>query len=89
MCKHENFSANVRVNRLEDTGCFSADITIKCDECGEPFRFIGLACGLDPNTPMVSVDGTEARMPIGPSKAIASCLDNDYPYPGFTIRRSV
>jgi len=42
-CKHMNFAAKVTVNRLEDTGQFAADVTIKCAECGEPFQFPALA----------------------------------------------
>lgn len=65
-CEHKDFAARVAVNRLEDTGRFTADVTIKCSECGEPFRFLGLAAGSSPYEPKVSVDGLELRAPIEP-----------------------
>jgi len=66
LCPHESFYGNFNINRFEDTGRFSADITIKCATCGEPFRFLGLAAGLDFDKPMVSIDGLELRAPIQP-----------------------
>ena len=74
-CLHGKFSAQVGVARLQ-SGCeahpenradaYTADITIKCDECGEYFEFIGLPGGYSPSEPMCSFDKTEARMPIKP-----------------------
>lgn len=87
-CKHENFTANVAVNRLEDSGRFNADIKINCAQCGTPFRFLGLPVGLDPNGACVSVDGTEARLAIGTDETIANILEVKGPL-GFTVRRSV
>ena len=63
-CEHKEFAAHVAVNRLE--GSFAADITIRCVECQESFQFLGLPGGLHPTKPTVSVDRTEARMPIAP-----------------------
>jgi hypothetical protein len=65
-CQHQNFEALVRVNRLVDSGRFSADISIRCAECREPFRFLGADAGLSPYQPMASVDGLELRAPIEP-----------------------
>lgn len=65
-CAHKDFSAWVNVFRLEDTGRFSADIRIKCSECDEPFRFLGVPGGLSPYEPRVSIDGLELRAPIEP-----------------------
>lgn len=36
-CPHENFHATVEVNRLSDSGRFSADVRINCSECDLPF----------------------------------------------------
>lgn len=66
ICPHMNFNARVAVNRLEDVGRFTADVTIECADCGEPFHFKGLPMGSSPDRPMVSVDGLELRAPIGP-----------------------
>jgi len=66
MCEHKAFAANVAVNRLEDTGKFAADVTIRCRDCNLPFQFIGLPCGLNSEGAAVSVDGTEARLAIVP-----------------------
>jgi hypothetical protein len=85
-CPHLNFAANVTVNRLEDTGRFSADVTIRCTDCGEPFRFLGLPCGIDLNGATVSADGTEARLAIGTAETVASIVDGNCPV-GFTVRR--
>ena len=79
-CKHMDFDANVRVARLTDgdngpVNGYSADVTIKCRECAMPFLFIGLPGGSSPSKPTVSVDGQEARMPIGPQNETASLLD--------------
>ena len=86
-CPHKKFHANVRVNRLEDSGRFSADITIKCEECGEPFRFLGLPAGVDLDGAAVSVDGTEARLAIGTAETVANIIDGNCPV-GFTVRKS-
>lgn len=71
-CKHMKFAAQVDVGRLTGskegspvTG-YTADIRIKCAECGLPFRFIGLDCGDSQHEPKVSVDATELRAPIEP-----------------------
>jgi hypothetical protein len=36
-------------------------------QCGEPFRFIGVACGVSDYRPMVSVDALELRAPLVPN----------------------
>lgn len=65
-CTHREFQASVRVEILEDTGQFTADIQIHCTGCEMPFHFLGLPGGLAPDRPTISVDGREARMPIAP-----------------------
>jgi hypothetical protein len=65
-CEHKDFNARVSVNRLEDTGRFSADIRIQCAACKEPFRFLGVEAGSSPFEPKVSIDGLELRAPIEP-----------------------
>lgn len=84
-CKHERFFCNVNVNRIEDIGRFMADITVKCEDCGTPFRFIGLPAGMDYNSPCVSVDGCEGRFPIHPKGESLSELEGT-PL-GFTVRK--
>jgi hypothetical protein len=64
-----NFGADVAVARLEDSGRFNADITIKCVDCGLPFQFKGLQPGLNLNGAAVSVDGLQARLAIVPQGA--------------------
>lgn len=67
MCEHLNFFANVRVNRIinsDSSISFSADLSIHCEDCGKIFQFIGMEKGLHPDKPMMSLDGTEARLPI-------------------------
>lgn len=65
-CKHETFGAQVNVNRMEDTGRFIADVTIKCVECDLPFEFVGPAAGIAWDRPTVSIDGCELHAPIEP-----------------------
>lgn len=65
-CAHPVFKAVVVVNRLVDTGRFSADVTIECAACAKPFRFMGVDSGYSFDKPMVSVDGLELRAPIEP-----------------------
>ena len=65
-CEHIDFMASVTVNRLEDVVRFVADVTIQCAECGKPFRFLGLPGGVSLDRPTVSIDRTEARLPIAP-----------------------
>lgn len=86
-CKHEGFVCNVEVNRLEDIGRFTADLTIKCDQCGVPFRFIGLPAGLDLNGASVSIDGCEARLAIAPKGEVITPLESTKTS-GFTVRRT-
>lgn len=85
-CPHELFRADVAVNRLSDSGRFNADIRIRCEQCGEPFRFLGLPAGIDLNGAAVSADGTEARLAIGTAETVANIIDGDCPV-GFTVRR--
>lgn len=76
--------ANVDVNRLEDTGRFSADVRIECADCGKKMRFIGLPMGLDLNGAAVSFDGTEGRFAIHPVGEQVPDLRDDGPA-GFNI----
>jgi len=65
-CVHKDFEAAVDVHRLLDTGKFIADVRIKCMNCGEPFRFLGVAAGVSWRQPMVSLDELELHVPIEP-----------------------
>jgi hypothetical protein len=71
-CQHFKFEARVDVGRLSEkdggpvTG-YTADVRIKCAECGLPFRFIGAPFGYSRTEPMLSVDGLEMRAPIEPA----------------------
>ena len=71
-CSHLNFAANASVGRLSDkeggtiTG-YVVDVTVKCADCGLPFRWIGIAAGNHYAEPRVSIDGTELRAPLEPA----------------------
>ena len=65
-CKHEAFNAAVNVVRLQDSGKFVAEITIKCAQCELPFQFIGLPPGVNFDGATVSLDGKEACIGIRP-----------------------
>ena len=76
MCEHKDFEANVVVNRLEDSGRFMADVTIRCKDCGTPFQFVGLPVGLNLDGATVSLDATEARLAIVPRGEAPTVLGN-------------
>lgn len=91
-CAHENFLAAVAINRIgeddagNDTGrpmAYQADITVRCSDCGEPFRWVGVPAGMSFRQPMCSADETELRAPLRPASA-----DPDFGLglPGFAIR---
>lgn len=90
-CLHENFAAEVDVNRLMDGDNghpetiigYSADIRVRCADCGEPFRWTGVKAGLLPSQPMCSIDETEMHAPLRPASA-----DPDFGLgiPGFSVR---
>lgn len=74
-CKHHEFISKVSVFRLtenehpnaEPSG-FSAEVLIKCKECGREFEFIGVPGGMSAEYPTVSMDNKELRIPIKPSE---------------------
>lgn len=87
-CTHEHFEAVVAVNRLSSVeggpiDAYSADIRVRCGDCEEPFRWIGVPAGLSPARPMVSVDETELRAPLRPA---SSDPDFGLGFPGFAVR---
>ena len=68
ICEHENFRCTVEVNRLVNGHLdFSADVKIKCADCGRPFVFLGLPRGLALQGAAISFDAQEARLAIKPS----------------------
>ncbi|GAB3156366.1 hypothetical protein GCM10027258_62690 [Amycolatopsis stemonae] len=86
-CPHTVFIGDVQVGRLTETDdgpviAFSADIKIKCAQCDEPFRFMGLPAGILRSRPAVSIDETELRAPIRPA---SSDPDFGLGIPGFSI----
>jgi len=60
-------------------------VTIKCDACGVPMRFIGLPTGVDLHGAAVSLDGTEGRFAIAPKGEVVSELEGTAV--GFTVRK--
>lgn len=88
-CPHENFAASVGVNRLTESDepgaavtAYIADIRASCADCGEPFRWIGVPCGVMPGQPMCSVDETELHAPMRPA---SSDPDFGLGIPGFAL----
>ena len=65
-CKHGAFKATVDVMRIEDTGRFVAEISIKCCQCGLPFQFMGLPPGVNFDGATVTLDGQQACIGICP-----------------------
>lgn len=87
MCEHNNFAAEVKVNRilkddadLKPSG-YLAEVRIRCTDCNTPFVFAGVEAGMLFTKPMASPDGQELRAPIVPKDSrIFPAL------PGFTMR---
>lgn len=71
-CEHMNFAAQANVFRLSDTEGgpitgYKLDVTVKCADCGLPFRFKGLPFGSHPHEPRLSADSETLRAPIEPA----------------------
>jgi hypothetical protein len=71
-CLHEQFECHCDVTRLTageggPINGYTADIRIKCIECGMPFEFVGVPGGYSHRQPMCSFDATKLRAPIRPS----------------------
>lgn len=60
---------------------WSAEIIINCKECGLPFEFIGLECGMMPDKPMCDPSAQELRAPIKPKGSLVMPG-----IPGFAVR---
>lgn len=84
-CEHANFAANVNCIRFEDKQGYMAEVTIQCQDCGVPFRFLGLPPGIDFGSPTVSVDALTVHLPIAPQGEVVSFLDGAPQ--GFSIRK--
>lgn len=75
-CLHLDFCAEVDVFPLSDGPIvhekapdrYSAELTITCAKCGEPFQFLGPDVGLSMERPAVSVDATKLYLPIAPGR---------------------
>lgn len=79
-CEHQIFRGNVRVGRLTGEGsdvptAYTAELTIKCAECGRDFQFLGLPAGVNLSGATMSIDGLEARLAIAPVGDVPSPLD--------------
>lgn len=86
-CPHLTFRADVTVNRLttEDEVTvigYAAEIQVRCEDCGEKFRWTGVPAGLSPRRPTCSVDESTLNAPLRPASA-----DPDFGMgiPGFAI----
>lgn len=66
-CLHnKNHDAVVKVNFMEDTREFIAELSIKCADCGCAFQFIGLSLGLNMRGATMGVDGQVANLAMAP-----------------------
>lgn len=77
-CEHKNFGVNIGVNRIVSPGRpmqFIAEFSIRCSDCDQPFRFLGLKTGLDMQGARVSADGKGACLAIEPNDSEPRPLD--------------
>jgi hypothetical protein len=66
-CKHQRaHHVDARVGYMTDSGRFTLELNLRCDDCGHPFVFVGLPAGLNLDGAAVSVDGTEGRFAVLP-----------------------
>ncbi len=85
-CDHNDFFVQANIGRLsrEPGGPitdYTADITVQCNACRMPFRFVGLAAGSHHAEPRVSIDGTELRAPLEPAEHEAFAPRASYTMP--------
>lgn len=66
VCGHHNFKCDCKVGRMEDSGRFILETTVKCADCDKPFQFLGLQPGMDFDGARVSIDGLEMVVGICP-----------------------
>jgi len=43
------------------------DLTLRCSDCGLPFEFFGVPVGVSQETPMMSFNKQELRIPVRPT----------------------
>lgn len=87
-CPHDKFDAYVAVNKITRSDddptvvAYSADITVACVDCAEPFRWTGVQAGMSPARPMCSLDEKTLVAPLRPASA-----DRDFGLgiPGYAI----
>lgn len=83
-CPHEKFTADVSVHRLADASGvvrnYMADVTVRCADCGEPFRFLGPGTGLSFQRPCVDVPATTLHVPIAPGERSADEIPSSIKY---------
>jgi hypothetical protein len=65
-CKHFNFGFDCKIARLEDSGRFMLEVTVRCTDCGKAFQFLGQKPGLNFDGATVSLDGLELNIGICP-----------------------
>lgn len=72
-CKHENFSASVGCHRITKSDSlnavpylFTAELTVKCEQCGGDFMFDGLPWMISTTKACVNVSRTQASIPMKP-----------------------
>lgn len=67
-CDHVNFIADCKVHRLTDADgiAYRLNVSVKCEQCGIHFKFVGLEPGFDPDGPTTNKSAEELRIPISP-----------------------
>ena len=66
-CLHNvNIDSVVMLNYLKDGGRYTAELSMKCADCGKSFKFLGLPIGLNLNGATVSFDGKTATLAVAP-----------------------
>lgn len=86
-CEHHAFAVIARVNHMEDTGNIVAEIQIRCTDCDESFRFLGVTdAGLLWDRPSVSMDELTLNVPIEPQGQVRLRQDARYVIPQIPVK---
>lgn len=77
MCDHMQFHSTSNIHVIVDDDFvvseYRVDIKVHCVQCGLPFEFVGVPCGLSDIEPTTSYNRQELRVPI---KASSDPVDN-------------
>lgn len=88
-CAHEDFHALANIGRSAASDddptivAYHVELQVRCANCGEPFRFMGVPAGWLADRPTCTVDEATLNAPIRPA---SSDPDFGLGLPGYAVR---